>query len=328
MCYSLPNVIRIMVEEHGFHATPKMFQVQIYKKWDLRKGRPESNKKSRKRRRIAEEDEEDEEDEDDDQDDDIRPAQRGRSKVSGGGSAKSMSPNNTLTLPHRVDGRQFPVELQLTQAAAMPKSHIQQMALEIAGPGSLRAGLEDLKDDLDGPIPIPDGWEEFYSRVTNPTPVLVQDAEVVTESQLEDPQSSFSYGTGPTPADRASRWMNIVMESSTSEANPPKPAHSSAASHVSGSSSGRSRGSYALSRSSGSRSNASGSRWSSTSSRSCRCSASSKTSSRSSATTMTLPPGSLRDIGTPAKLLLPEKSMFYARHYISSTFSTGIWIAA
>lgn len=40
---------------------------------------------------------------------------------------------------------------------------------------------------------------------------------------------------------------------------------------------------------------------------------------------MTLPTGSLRLLDSPDALLFPEKSMFFARHYISSTFSTGLW---
>ncbi|KAH8645364.1 hypothetical protein BX600DRAFT_519546 [Xylariales sp. PMI_506] len=56
------------------------------------------------------------------------------------------------------------------------------------------------------------------------------------------------------------------------------------------------------------------------SSRSSRWSKSSRAS-----VTMMLPPGALRRLESPDAFMLPEKSMFYARHYISSTFTTGLW---
>jgi hypothetical protein len=40
---------------------------------------------------------------------------------------------------------------------------------------------------------------------------------------------------------------------------------------------------------------------------------------------MELPYGSIRALGLPDNLLFAERSMWFARHYISSSFSTGLW---
>ncbi|KAK6856571.1 Clr5 domain-containing protein [Apiospora arundinis] len=289
MCHSLPNVMRIMREDHDFHATSSRVQGQ------------------KKRRREATEE----------------PAE-----------SVASSSHSYSQLPMRGAQNDFEPDIQMLEAANMdalfaPAAETERFmsstgtgGSEIDYIGTFRVGDNDprikspppryhLRPEVPlapyevPPITAPMGWQQF-----------------LTKAQLEptDPINTNSVqGTIYSETSNADtgKWMSTVLDQPTSTLSPSTRAALS--NYSAGSrSSRRSKGS-SNSRASG----ASSSRETLLSSRSSHTQHSSDSGSRSSR--MTLPTGSLRLLDSPDSLLFPEKSMFFARHYISSTFSTGLW---
>ncbi|KAH8645448.1 hypothetical protein BX600DRAFT_444449 [Xylariales sp. PMI_506] len=260
MSHSLPNVIRIMREEHNFHATSKMFQVQIFQRWGLRKGQHDPKQPGRKRPRI---------------------------------------------------------EADVEGDISSPRRH---------QPQSRDDGGYDEIDDIAGKEP--DAETQLPAQ---PSRALAPDGPRHSVERVGDNNAHHSVGEGlddVSVAGTSGSWMTTVMLRSPPPSTPPPPAqllrlapHPSRYRHRSPGST-TSRRTYQSSRSSGaSSSRGKGPKSDSGSSRWSRWS---KSSSGASVTT-TLPPGALRHLESPNALMLPEKSMFYARHYISSAFITGRW---
>ncbi|KAK8102293.1 Clr5 domain-containing protein [Apiospora sp. TS-2023a] len=325
MCHSLPNVMRIMREDHDFHATPKMYQVHIYQKWGLRKGRPEPKSNKKRRRNPT-----------DEPDESVASSSHSNTHSNTQSNAQSNAPSN-LQLPAQdfdiIDDMESARALQILEqqhTATMdpwgnPRfNHEEGDDPTQAEPG---AHLRPSKDRV-GPalrhvvcaqqIVPPAGWQEFLNGAqldpANP-------ANAHSLPQRTVPTYAFSESTDPSVVDSGT-WMSTVLDNT-------EPSSMTASSRFAGQNKSAKTGSGASQASSRSRvsrgSHASSSRETLLSSGSS-LSFKSKTKSQSSrAARMTLPSGTLRLLDSPDALMFPEKSMFFARHYISSTFSTGLW---
>ncbi|KAI0120655.1 hypothetical protein BJ170DRAFT_600389 [Xylariales sp. AK1849] len=302
MMHSLPVVMRIMRDEHDFHATPKMFQAQLYQKWGLRKGRPE--KQSSKKRRLSPEEP------DSVASSSYIPAttQQGSSTVSSEGLSFTPHPAN---LPERTVNRSD-VASHGTQVVTTPSLTIHTPS---AGDQDQPSHSTQSSDAL---MLVPSAWNEFISKSQSPRMTVAQDhggfGSVIVESP-PDEEDSFREGPNSIVTDSTS-WMSTVM--TTPPSITPTPQSGGLSSGISATSrssartrksekSGRSRKSYA------------------SSSRETLLSSTSRSSALSAKPPFGLPLGSLRHLEAPDAILLPEKSMFFARHYISSTFATGLW---
>ncbi|KAH8660189.1 hypothetical protein BX600DRAFT_467373 [Xylariales sp. PMI_506] len=347
MCHSLPNVIRMMREDHGFYATPKMYQVQIFRRWGLRKGRPAAEPKGKKKRRLNEanldsdspsgqaahvtppEDEDDDDfsnlpDDEDDEDPDpeprSQPTQQPRQAPS---EADSASVASGSLHPHQSWGPQHGV-------AAEP---VQQQNDNILNIPQIGANNPDLS--------IPLAWTDFLSAYEGPPPLPLpppgqslfafaggtdsQGATPIHHGQPIPYVDSMNQAGGPS----SGSWMTTVMirtpPHGSNQQQSPQFMSSSESAGVTNSSvatpasSSQQRSKILSSRRSRPSSKTTVSRVRS------KASSSTSGSSRSSTATLNLPMETLRHLQSPDALLLPERSMFYARHYISSAFSTGLW---
>lgn len=137
--------------------------------------------------------------------------------------------------------------------------------------------------------PVPQGWSEFLGRGTVTIP---EDSEVVVPNDSASWISTVLHPTPPGSVTYSDRRIPAYSGSSYS-----------------------------------SRSRSSGSSKRSRSSHASRETASVSGDSKRARTLAAFarPMGSIHVLESPKSLLLPEKSMFFARHFISSIFSTGIW---
>ncbi|KAI1846835.1 hypothetical protein JX266_007056 [Neoarthrinium moseri] len=295
MCHSLPVVMRIMREEHQFHATPKMFQSQIYQKWGLRKTKPGEAKKEAKeakaRKRLREESEE------------VESVASSRSRAPvvaedlsvSGRSAESTSPTG-------------PAPWQ----AASDDANTTLDPLDHQVPASLTSrGMQPpiIQESFDPQALVPQAWTNFLNQGSGPLPQpndhQTASAPSVPQS-LNDGEQFFPQEGTVHPSSDSGSWISTVMlpTAPTSVANSYTQAPQSTKSGSSESSSG-------------SRPRASPSRQGGASSPRFR--------NKQSMARVKTPMGSIRHLAAPRDLLVPERTMFYARHFISNRFSTGLW---
>ncbi|KAK8005551.1 Clr5 domain-containing protein [Apiospora arundinis] len=342
MCHSLPNVMRIMRDDFQFHATPKMYQVHIYQKWGLRKGRPESTKKKKKRRRDADSDGEDASvasssrvapsfpepapggfgDEFDDFVHDVPPASQAPDMHWASHQPGGMPPH---MVPPQSDMDQMHAALPYHQADNSDHSNPYQQPL-IAHPEPSTSSTQLSK----AVVQVPFGWEEFLS--------LAQPMAMPPNGKPDHLNNQFR-GSRPQPAGQqhlsyaetidpsTGSWMSTVLENTppSSEASSSRRTPSSTRGRSSDKSTKTHKSSKSSKSSKSRTSNASSSRETLLSSRESDLQSERSSGRSSHSSRMTLPSASLRYIQAPDGLLRPEKSMFFARHYISSTFSTGLW---
>ncbi|ORY70198.1 uncharacterized protein BCR38DRAFT_405828 [Pseudomassariella vexata] len=309
MLHSLPVVMRVMREEHDFHATPKMFQAQLYQKWGLRKSRPES-RANKKRRRSLEEAES------------IASSSYLPATTQEGGSTVlsedlSFTPQTNIVPERAVTGSDAggPIPIIAPHGTGIPlpslPTHLR--------PPSYQGG-PDYSMELSDASMLPSAWNDFIFKSQSPRLLSGQSqgaiSSAMAESLPDEQEDSFDGSANPSVTGSGAWMSTVLMET------PPSVA---ATSNSRGSSSGRSR----MSRSSGVTRKSGVSSRSRTSHASSSCGTLLSSSSRSSALSANqsfgLSLASLRHLEAPEALLLSEKSLFYARHYISSTFSTGLW---
>lgn len=373
MMHSLSNVMRIMRDDHDFHATAKMYNVHIYQKWGMRKGRVESKDKKKRKRREGTADAESvasstrqpgyantigDEPEVTPQ---VAPppqahpyhpvpnASTGYHQLADPGiinapvgaygqlpwdpcqpepvqtdaSVVSRGPATNLQPPMSYgDGIAPSSAYALHDGSAQPYEQQQQMAFQPSSHPQPQAQVQNMASRHETmPLhPVPNSpprsttsrgtgftWDAFlgeeYPAPQTAAPVLEQNAPA-----SDGGRSSSSHNS----------WMSAVLG---------RPSDGSVTSHPSGAPSTAPK-----SRASGTsgKSKKSFNSWNSeTSSRASRVSedqaSSTSDQSRSTASTISLHANSLRHLEAPSVLLLPESSMFYARHYISSAFATGLW---
>ncbi|KAK8109591.1 hypothetical protein PG999_007728 [Apiospora kogelbergensis] len=297
MCHSLPNVMRIMREDHEFHATPKMYQVHIYQKWGLRKGRPEPKSNKKRRRAPTEEPEE-----------------------SIASSSHSNTQSNRQSNPQsqsqsQAPGQDYDMLDELTPARAL--HFVEQQHAATMDPWGQAPTIYPIGDALP-----PNGWQDFLkSAQLDPAEPNNGNTHTLPQRGPNIPSYAFSEMTDPSVTDSGT-WMSTVLDQT-------QPSSVTASSRFAGHKTGSKTASGASQASSRSRisrgSQASSSRETLLSSGSSLSFKSRTSSSKNSASRMTLPTGTLRLLDSPDALMFPEKSMFFARHYISSTFSTGLW---
>ncbi|KAK6839981.1 hypothetical protein PG987_005847 [Apiospora arundinis] len=362
MCHSLPNVMRIMREDHEFHATPKMYQVHIYQKWGLRKGRPEAKSNKKRRRAPTEEPEES-----------VASSSHSHGMSSAQPNTQHDALSNTgsrLQLPihdfNAVDNSQHTRALQIVEqqhadiyengpwARAPISYHDGDSRIRASPPRFLRPpeGIEEGDDPTHqygsrnqqfpsanksdhtlGPalrsvvssqnqhqqIVPPNAWQDFID--TSHMDPANQNTHSLPQRGPNVPSYAFSEMTDPS-IDDSGTWMSTVLDQT-------QPSSVTASSRFTNSNKSAKTGSGASQASSRSRvsrgSHASSSRETLLSSGSSLSFKSKSASSRASKSRMTLPTGTIRLMASPDTLMFSEKSMFFARHYISSTFSTGLW---
>ncbi|KAK8074060.1 hypothetical protein PG994_004959 [Apiospora phragmitis] len=331
-----------MREDHDFHATPKMYQVHIYQKWGLRKGRPEPKSNKKRRRATTEEPEES-----------IASSSHSNTQSNPQSNAQSNMP------PPSQDYGMFDEMNSARALQLLEQEHTASMnpwaqppIIYPIGDARIRTnppcymhppvGSEEGDDPTQpGPndhmLPPKERVGPALRHVTNPDCIVPPAGwqEFISTSQLDPansnnthtlpqrtvPSYAFSETTDPSIADSGT-WMSTVLDHT-------EPSLVTASSRFAGQNKTGSGASQGSSRSRVSRgSHASSSRetlLSSGSSLSFKSKTKSTASGRNAAARMTLPTGTLRLLDQPDALMFPEKSMFFARHYISSTFSTGLW---
>jgi hypothetical protein len=299
-------------------SSEKMFTSHIYEKWGLRKGRPLATKKAGKvRKRKANESTVDTE----------RLTAQLQHWTHGDNTYTSSHPTlehhtaagpdvSMLADPQTSHCRE---SFAATPRDSPPFSHAREPGFASDSP---------LVDHFDS---IPPGWVDFLNSSRSTLPSAPQStvyeaaqsdassssvaaAAVDHESQRSRPlREQRSVSDAPDPTAEEQSWTVIPSKSPSSVAS------SSVVSRATSAESRPSKSSQGSSHRAHSRvtlsSSASGS----------RRQTSPTGLARPLQSTMTLPVGSLRHLTAPDSILLPEKSMFFARHYISSTFSTGLW---
>ncbi|KAK8023820.1 Clr5 domain-containing protein [Apiospora rasikravindrae] len=382
MCHSLPNVMRIMREDHEFHATPKMYQVHIYQKWGLRKGRPEPKSNKKRRRAPTEEPEES-----------VASSSHtntysnlqsnaqsnvqsnAHSNVHSSALTSAMSLDNVnqrLQLP--VQDFSAPDDMEHTRALQLveqqhaqlydkntwarepisyhegdyrlrqsPPRYIHPPEGTDEGDHLTQAGIAGYTNEHAGrlgpalrhvvaaqsqEVAPPNTWQDFIGT-SHLDPANQHNTTTLPQRGAPVPSYAFSEMTDPS-IDDSGTWMSTVLDQT-------QPSSVTASTRFSNKSAKRDSGqgpgmgsgaSQASSRSRVSRgSHASSSRETllSTGSSLSFKSKTKSNSSRSTQSRMTLPTGTIRLMASPDTLMFSEKSMFFARHYISSTFSTGLW---
>ncbi|KAI0153348.1 hypothetical protein BJ166DRAFT_500322 [Pestalotiopsis sp. NC0098] len=337
MCHSLPVVMRVMREEHQFHATiltykqsPKMFQSQIYQKWGLRKTKPGEAKKEAKARKRRREDSEDVES-------DVSPRSNSQTVVDDDGNSGHDIKD---TSPPGVNPSEATSELaaSLDDTAASTASTKVDDSQPAAGPDGCHLDLPPPKGWTDfltqGPTHLQLGVSQDQSACAMPKPTACEDHDHAHDHSVpEDHEPAPSWVSTVTMPlstssgfDQPSTAPSVVSTATHSTIHPRSSVSGySGYSGYSGQSghSGHS-GHSGRSRYSGrSRS----SRWSEYD-ETGMSSASSPKRHRMNAIIERRPMGCIHNLDSPDKFLPPEKSMFYARHFISSTFTTGMWALA
>lgn len=279
-----------------------MYNVHLYQKWGVRKGKQESNKEKKKKRRRE-------------------PTEEAESVASSSHTA-SDHPVEEQSGHHASDLNQISGSLESMPRDVLEYQHQQQMLeiqhLRFYQPPTLKAPLR---------AQPPGEWNEFlqhspafrvdssYNGGTNTTGAMVLRGEQQGMPSHANYHDQHYYGDGDS-------WMSTVLVSEAPSSV--SYAASSSGSHGSGTS-GRTRTSNASSRSRLSGASSSRETLLSSNSSRTRSSLSKRKSAKSQTPTMELPHGTLRLLDAPDGLLFAERSLFYARHYISSTFSTGLW---
>ncbi|ETS84611.1 hypothetical protein PFICI_02636 [Pestalotiopsis fici W106-1] len=278
MCHSLPVVMRVMREEHQFHATPKMFQSQIYQKWGLRKTKPGEAKKEAKERKRRRQDSEDAESVGSDS----------RSREAADTSSSTAGRSIESTSPTAATHRQTNVESGRVEPSVPSEDGAVPLGTADAVPPAEQPKTRKpdyIVPDLQGAVPK--GWKDFLdqSRI-HPPPFLPsnnnQDVSSSFVSELhgddDEPQSAEAMPSARPRSLRSStksRRASPNLPETELGLSPPNSAK---------------RARY-LAR-------------------------------------LTEPLGTIRALESHPSDLLPERSMFYARHFISSTYATGVWSLA
>ncbi|KAM0811547.1 hypothetical protein AB5N19_11903 [Seiridium cardinale] len=300
MCHSLPVVMRIMREEHQFHATPKMFQSQIYQKWGLRKTKPGEAKKEAKARKRQREQSEDVE----------SVASSSRSLGRTATEDVSVSGRSYVsTSSAEAAPRQAPSDSNLLAPPSLGNQAGAPARADTHGPSDDQDESGSITTTADSQAGVPRAWTDFLNKGQMPPQQPGDDMNNVSSFTRESGiggDQSFP-GAGSYHANESGSWISTVML--------PTPPNSVAQSrqHVPSTIKSRSSGSSARSRASRSSPSRDGYQPSPNHKRARTTAAYER------------PMGSICHLDLPQKLLLPEKSMFFARHFISSTFSTGLW---
>ncbi|KAF3019274.1 hypothetical protein E8E14_006539 [Neopestalotiopsis sp. 37M] len=321
MCHSLPVVMRVMREEHQFHATPKMFQSQIYQKWGLRKTKPGEAKKEAKEAKARKRRREDSED-----------VESTRSSPSLGHPVADEDGTLTETSPPRTKSSDARPELAPSSRDAVASAKVSDPKPG-AGPGNRDSSSTVPSSQL----PAPKGWVDFLGHGPAPgQPGADQDQSVASVPQrkssedhhhvhdhsVPDDQESVSWGSTSTmPTSTSSQFdapptAPSVVSNSTYSSGKSRSTHSVYSEHSGYSGhSGRSRSTHHSGRSKSSR----------YSDYDDDGHASHHKRHRMMPIVERRPMGCIHNLNSPDAFLPPEKSMFYARHFISSTFTTGMW---
>ncbi|KAH8659845.1 hypothetical protein BX600DRAFT_513509 [Xylariales sp. PMI_506] len=255
MTHSLSEVLRIMREEHNFHATPKMFQRQIYQIWGLEKGRSESRKNSKRPRT------------------DPGP-EMGTSSAQRDSSTQGSS--RSQGIPSTVNS------------------------------GDQREPIPPLTSAQNRPT-VPGIDQPGYGAGSQRSSTRSVDASLASGSSRDKWMATVMIRKSPSPTPAPRTMQPLPHAIRTSPGN-------------------RSPRSGALKRTRQSPNRSPGGPRSQQTQRSVpRSSRVPKAYGKLVKARMTLPAGTLRHLQSPDAILVPEKSMFYARHYISSAFVTGAW---
>lgn len=272
MCHSLPVVMRVMREEHHFHATPKMFQSQIYQKWGLRKTKPGEAKKEakeRKRRRQASEDVQSS-----GVDSHTREAEPLDNPSVGSGSVESTSPNIAAHQQAPLESTQFESSFQAGDFVAAP---------EASGVNPPNTQQQTRKPNYVVPEiqgAVPKGWQDFLSQSQLQYPLPLH-SQLAPSSHVLDFQGDNNqyHSSEATPS---AKTQSIRSDIRSRRATPSTPGH-----HAGLAPPSFKRAKYMAA--------------------------------------IANPMGTLRSLESDPASLIPERSMFYARHFISSTYATGVW---
>ncbi|KAH6647078.1 hypothetical protein BKA67DRAFT_650261 [Truncatella angustata] len=293
MCHSLPVVMRVMRDEHQFNATAKMFQTQIYQKWGLRKTKPGEAKKQAKEKANKRRREESEEVE--------SAASSSRSHELP--TADNFSISGKSAVSHSSDRtapNQTPQAMPRSWAAN--QNNLTKPARNAVDPQAVvdRDRLDSTEAPSDSQWPIPHAWKDFLNKGQVPLQHLEDEHDytntlIEPESQIESQQFTSEFSRLPRQLVPKDDWMETVMTLTPPRSKYSDPfansgsSNSSDSSHTSASPSSRDH----------------------------------KRPRHLSA--FDVPSGFPRHLSSPDTLLRPEKSMFFARHFISTTFSTGLW---
>ncbi|KAK6085225.1 hypothetical protein SCUP515_01043 [Seiridium cupressi] len=299
MCHSLPVVMRIMREEHQFHATPKMFQSQIYQKWGLRKTKPGEAKKEAKERKRRREQSEDAE------------SIASSSHSLGRRTAENLSVSNKSLVSNSTSEAtscQAPTDNTRFASVSLDNQAVPSANAETSQPENDGDSSGSTTIPPDPQAAVPKAWMDFLSN--GQAPPQLESNQDTSAAAVPGPQKGsenlFSID-GTVNSNDSGSWISTVML--------PTPPNS-VVQHPRVPSSVKSRSSHSSARSRASRASPSYEE--------------DAVFSRGFKRARTMagienPMGSINCLETPTTLLLPERSMFFARHFISSTFSTGLW---
>lgn len=282
-----------------------MFQSQIYQKWGLRKTKPGEAKKEAKGRKRVREDSEDVES--------IASSSRSQELA----TAETMSVSGKSTKSSSSAGP-APSQPRKSQPQKSQPEVVSESLDSHATTAQAKDSQSSDQDNSDSHTTksnpkstAPRGWTDFLSQGQIALPLSGDDQttamRIIPMYQIETDQF-FADGHPASAANDEGSWISTVMLPSppSSIINPPP---------LQLIPSVPSRSWYTTKKPRRSRSKSPLDDTTSSSSR----------SSGRAVGAIRRPMASIHHLDPPTALLLPEKSMFYARHFISSTFTTGIW---
>ncbi|KAI1874597.1 hypothetical protein JX265_004805 [Neoarthrinium moseri] len=317
MCHSLPVVMRIMREEHQFNATPKMFQSQIYQKWGLRKTKPgeakREAKEARARKRLRE---------DSDEAESVASSARSR----GPGAAETLSVSGMSVGSTSPTGpAPWQADSEEANVASSSREKEKSRATPADAGGSHLTGDEGRSSTFvtapdtatattapDAQAFVPKAWSDFLTQSLPASSMSGDDHIAATTAPPESSHAAsdqvFSNDGSAPAVDEFGSWMSTVLR--------PNAPSSRGSPHQRGPPSAKSRSSHSSGRA----------RTSHVSPNfEAGMSFSLEYNHAQAMAAIKKPLGSIRHIDSPQVFMVPEKTMFYARHYISNRFSTGLW---